>query len=42
MIFADTHTHLYAAEFDPDRDEVVKKAIDAGVKYLFLPGIDIE
>ena len=42
MIFADTHTHLYAAEFDSDRDEVVKKAIDTGVKYLFLPGIDIE
>jgi TatD DNase family protein len=42
MIFADTHTHLYAGDFDADRDAIVGKAIDAGVKYLFLPGIDIE
>lgn len=42
MIFADTHTHLYAGEFDADRDEAVQRALDAGVKYLFLPGIDIE
>jgi len=40
MIFADTHTHLYADEFNHDRDEVVKNAIDNGVKYMFLPNID--
>lgn len=42
MIFADTHTHLYAKEFDPDRDLAVKKAIDQGVEYMFLPAIDRE
>jgi TatD DNase family protein len=40
MIFADTHTHLYAEEFDPDRDLVVNRAVDNGVKYLLLPNID--
>jgi TatD DNase family protein len=40
MIFADTHTHLYASEFDADRDQVVMSALDKGVRYLFIPGID--
>lgn len=40
MIFADTHTHLYAKEFDPDRDLMIQKANDQGVEYLFLPAID--
>ena len=40
MIFTDTHTHLYAEEFDADRDQVVQNAIDKGVNYLFLPNID--
>ena len=40
MIFADTHTHLYLEEFDPDRDEVIRNAIKNGVEYMFLPNID--
>jgi TatD DNase family protein len=40
MIFVDTHTHLYLEEFDNDRDQVVRNAIDKGVKYIFLPNID--
>jgi TatD DNase family protein len=40
MIFADTHTHLYADEFNGDRDQAVRNALDNGVKYLFLPNID--
>ncbi len=39
-IFADTHTHLYLDTFDEDRKEVIARAIDAGVKYMFLPNID--
>lgn len=42
MIFTDTHTHLYLNAFDSDRKEVVEKAINAGVRYLFLPNIDSE
>ena len=40
VVFADTHTHLYLDEFDHDRDKMIGRAIDAGVKYIFLPDID--
>lgn len=40
MVFCDTHAHLYAEEFDGDRDAMIQRALDAGVKYLFLPDID--
>lgn len=40
MILTDTHTHLYAEQFDEDRDEMVKRALDAGVSRLFMPNID--
>lgn len=40
MIFTDTHTHLYSKEFDADRDSIIRKAIDAGVKRMFLPNVD--
>ena len=38
----DTHTHLYAEEFDHDRAEAIKRAIDKGVDKFFLPAIDSE
>jgi TatD DNase family protein len=40
MLLIDTHLHLYAEEFDIDRDTVVDSAIKAGVKKLILPNID--
>lgn len=40
MIFIDTHTHLYLEEFEPDRHQMVERAIEAGVKYMMLPNID--
>ena len=40
MTLTDTHTHLFAEEFDSDRKEVVQRAILAGVNKLFLPNID--
>jgi TatD DNase family protein len=40
VILTDTHTHLYADEFQPDRTEMIQRAIDAGVSRLFLPNID--
>lgn len=36
----DTHTHLYSEEFDQDRDEMIQRAIKAGVSRFFLPSID--
>jgi TatD DNase family protein len=40
MIFIDTHTHIYLAEFDQDRHQIVGEAIQSGVKYMMLPNID--
>ncbi len=40
LIFTDTHAHLYLEEFDSDRQQAVSRALDAGVKYIFLPNID--
>ena len=40
LILTDTHTHLYAEEFDEDRNEMMRRAINAGVSRLFVPSID--
>jgi TatD DNase family protein len=40
MILTDTHTHLYAEEFDADRELLVKTAQLAGIQRFFLPNID--
>ena len=39
-MFIDTHTHLYAEEFNADRNPLIQKAIDNGVKKFYLPNID--
>ncbi|MFD2892406.1 TatD family hydrolase [Flavobacterium chuncheonense] len=36
----DTHTHLYSEEFEGDRDEMMQRALHAGVKRFFVPAID--
>jgi TatD DNase family protein len=36
----DTHAHLYAEEFDSDRDAVIERAKAAGVTNIILPNID--
>lgn len=41
-MFIDTHTHLYAEAFDADRNEMIQRALDAGVEKLLLPNIDLE
>ena len=33
----DTHSHIYAEEFDADRDEAIRRAREAGVERLLLP-----
>jgi TatD DNase family protein len=40
MQFIDTHTHLYAEEFNSDREALIKKAMDNGVQKFYLPNID--
>lgn len=36
----DTHCHLYLPEFKEDVDNMLKRAVDAGIKQFFLPAID--
>lgn len=40
MTITDTHTHLYAEQFDEDRNEIIQKALDLGIKRFFIPAID--
>ena len=40
MYLIDTHTHVYDAAFDLDREEAVQRALDAGVGMLLLPNVD--
>ncbi len=39
-MLVDTHTHLFVAEFDADRAQVIARALDAGVEKMLLPNID--
>ena len=41
-MFIDTHTHLYAEEFEQDRTEMIERALKSGIEKLFLPNIDVE
>lgn len=40
--FVDTHTHLYSEQFHEDRTEMIRRALDANVKKLLLPNIDLK
>lgn len=39
-MFVDTHSHIYSEEFSSDRNEVIARAIKAGVNKIVLPNID--
>ncbi len=40
MILTDTHTHLYSSQFQDDRNEMIQRAMNAGVSRFFIPAID--
>ncbi len=40
MILTDTHTHLYDTQFDADREQVMRRAREAGVELFLSPAID--
>lgn len=42
MRLIDTHAHLYAEEFDADREQTFERAVAAGVERLLLPAIDTQ
>jgi len=41
-MFFDSHTHLYASEFDTDRDLLIREALESGITRFYLPNIDSE
>ncbi len=38
----DTHIHLYAEEFDADREQLISKAIKNNIQKFYLPNVDSE
>lgn len=40
MKWIDTHTHLYVDAFAEDSEEVISRALESEVEYMFLPNID--
>ncbi len=40
MEFIDTHAHLYTAQFDDDREEMLDRARALEIKRFYLPNID--
>ena len=42
MYYIDTHAHLDGEEFAEDRDDVVRRAKEAGVGKIFVPAIDMK
>ena len=39
-MFVDSHSHIYSEEFSSDRNEVIARALKAGVNRIILPNID--
>ena len=40
MELIDTHSHIFLEEFDKDRENLLKRAVEAGVSQILLPAID--
>jgi TatD DNase family protein len=38
--WVDTHAHIYAGEFDPDRAGMMQRAAEKGIGKIFMPNID--
>ena len=36
----DSHSHIYLDDFDADREQIVKQALDSGIDKILLPNID--
>ncbi|MFV1129665.1 TatD family hydrolase, partial [Klebsiella pneumoniae] len=42
VVLTDTHTHLDSSQFDNDRDAMMQRAYDSGVRMMLLPNVDLE
>lgn len=40
-MLVDTHSHPYLEEFDADRNDVMQRAVEAGVSHIILPNVDL-
>ncbi len=40
-MLVDSHAHIYLDRFDADRDDMIKRARDAGVEVIVMPAIDV-
>lgn len=40
LMLIDTHIHLYASQFDDDRDQLISEALSMGVEKFLMPNID--
>jgi TatD DNase family protein len=40
MNLVDTHSHIYLEEFDTDRDIMLERALETGVRTIIMPAID--
>ena len=41
-MLTDTHCHLDLHKFDEDRDAVIRRAVEAGVQKMLVPGLELE
>ena len=41
MGLIDTHCHLYLEDFDPEQDELTRKALESGIETLLFPNVDL-
>jgi TatD DNase family protein len=41
LTLIDTHAHLYSKQFKDERDDMIRRALAAGVSQMFLPNIDV-
>ena len=39
-MYVDSHAHIYSEEFKADRQAVIEKALEAGVKKIYMPNVD--
>ena len=42
MLFADTHVHLHFPDYDPDREEVIRRSRESGIRLFINVGTDVE
>jgi TatD DNase family protein len=42
IMLTDTHCHLDFNKFDEDREAVIQRSIDTGIKRILIPGLDLE